>query len=345
MISPDQIKNKNHKTYRIFSFFKKKVVYHLSQKIPECFPVPSKRKSFSHFTLSKLSSKKFIINFDEKNFPVGEEKAIDKLHTFCVNKLKEYSLKRNFPCLKSTSMMSPYLSLGVISPRYCLKIILKQYKNIPINIVLNSSWLNEIIWREFYYHLLIGFPLLNQSESLIQWEKKINWTNNIIFFNAWKNGKTGFPIIDAGMRQLNETGWMHNRLRMITSSFLVKNLLIDWRKGEKYFMSQLIDGDFALNNGGWQWSASIGSDSVPYIRIFNPINQSNNFDKFGVFIRKYLPELNIVPDNYIHNPDAWLKKNNYKVNYPQPIINYKSSKEQALLTYKKAQLDLKNEKV
>lgn len=320
-------------------------MYYLLQNIPECFPAPAKRKAFSHFFLSKLSSKKIIINFSQKHFPIGEKQAINKLHAFCENKLQEYSLKRNFPFLNSTSMLSPYLSLGIISPRYCLKVILKKYKNVPLNIILNSSWLNEIIWREFYYHLLIGFPLLGHSESLIKWEKKINWTDNINHFNAWKNGKTGFPIIDAGMRQLNKTGWMHNRLRMITSSFLIKNLLINWRKGEKYFMSQLIDGDFAINNGGWQWSASIGSDSVPYIRIFNPISQSKNFDRYGLFIRKYLPELNIIPDNYIHNPHKWLKENNYKINYPQPIINYQTSKEKALSIYKKAQLDLKNEKV
>lgn len=235
-------------------------------------------------------------------------------------------------------MLSPYLSLGVISARYCLQMILKKYQKTELTIILNSSWVNEIIWREFYYHLLINFPILGKSQSLLKWEKKIHWENNINYFNAWKNGQTGFPIIDAAMKQLNKTGWMHNRLRMITSSFLVKNLLIDWREGEKYFMYNLIDGDYALNNGGWQWSASIGSDSTPYIRIFNPLRQSKIFDKSGVFIKKYLPELKIIPNNYIHNPYEWIIKNDCKIDYPKPIINYKNSKEKFLSAYQLARL-------
>lgn len=345
LISIDRIKNKNNKTYKIFSFFKKKVIYNLSKKIPECLPIPIKRRFYPNVSLLKLFPDNLVVNFDQKVFPIGEKQAINRLKNFCVDKIEGYSLKRNFPFLNATSMLSPYLSLGIISPRYCLKIILKKYKTIPLNIILSSDWLNEIIWREFYYHLLIGFPILSKSKSLVIWEEKINWTNNINYFNAWKNGNTGFPIVDAGMRQLNQTGWMHNRLRMITSSFLVKNLLINWRKGEKYFMSNLIDGDFALNNGGWQWSASTGSDSVPYIRIFNPLNQSKKFDKSGFFIRKYIPELNCVPDNYIHNPYEWSVENNCKINYPEPIIDYKNSKKKALLVYNKAQLDFKKEKV
>lgn len=308
----------------------------MSKKIPQCLPIPIKRKNCFNFSLPEFFSKKLTLNFNKKIFPIGEKKAIDRLKNFCMYKLEEYPLKRNFPFLNHTSMLSPYLSLGIISPRYCLKIILKQYEKIALNIILNSNWLNEIIWREFYYHLLIGFPILGKSKSLIIWEKKINWINNKCHFDAWKNGNTGFPIVDAGMRQLNKIGWMHNRLRMITSSFLVKNLLIDWREGEKYFMSHLIDGDFALNNGGWQWSASTGFDAVPYIRFFNPLNQSKNFDKSGLFIRKYLPELNNVPNKYIHDPYEWSIKNNYKINYPKPIINYKKSKEKALLIYNKA---------
>ncbi|WP_295164449.1 deoxyribodipyrimidine photo-lyase [uncultured Buchnera sp.] len=345
LISIDRIKNKNNKAYKIFSFFKKKVIYNLSKKIPECFPIPIKRRFYPNFSLLKLFPANLVVNFDQKVFPIGERQAINRLKNFCIDKIEEYSLKKNFPFLNGTSMLSPYLSLGIISPRYCLNIILKKYKKIPLNIILNSDWLNEIIWREFYYHLLVGFPILSKSKALVIWEEKINWTNNINYFNAWKNGNTGFPIVDAGMRQLNQTGWMHNRLRMITSSFLVKNLLINWRKGEKYFMSNLIDGDFALNNGGWQWSASTGSDSVPYIRVFNPLNQSKKFDRSGLFIRKYIPELNYVPDNYIHNPYEWSIRNNCKINYPEPIIDYKNSKKKVLLVYNKAQLDCKKEKV
>ncbi|QCI17120.1 deoxyribodipyrimidine photo-lyase [Buchnera aphidicola (Aphis helianthi)] len=344
LIKPDKIKSKDNKPYKKFYFFKKKIIECLSKKIPICFPVPRKR-IFNHDNIFQVCLiKNYNINFNQNLFPIGEKEAINKLKYFCTNKIEDYFLKRNFPSLNNTSMLSPYLSLGIISTRHCLQMVLNKYKTKSLNTILNSSWINEIIWREFYYHLLINFPILSKSQSLLTWEKKINWENNLNYFNAWKNGRTGFPIIDAAMRQLNKIGWMHNRLRMITSSFLVKNLLIDWRQGEKYFMYHLIDGDYALNNGGWQWSASIGSDSTPYIRVFNPLRQSKNFDKLGVFIRKYLPELKMVPNNYIHNPYEWTIKHNYRIDYPKPIIDYASSKEKFFLVYKLAQSFLTNKK-
>ncbi|QCI18841.1 deoxyribodipyrimidine photo-lyase [Buchnera aphidicola] len=337
LIEPNKIKNKSDKSYKKFYFFKKKIIDHLLKKIPICFPIPKKRifQKYNIFPIYHIQN--YNINFNKNLFPIGEKQAINKLKYFCSYKIEDYFLKRNFPYLNNTSMLSPYLSLGIISARTCLKIILKKYKTKDLFVILNSAWINEIIWREFYYHLLINFPLLGKSQSLYTWEKKINWENNINYFNAWKTGTTGFPIIDAAMRQLNKIGWMHNRLRMITSSFLVKNLLIDWRQGEKYFMHNLIDGDYALNNGGWQWSASIGTDSSPYFRIFNPLRQSKIFDKLGCFIKKYLPELKLIPNNYIHNPYEWITKNNYTIDYPKPIINYKNSKEKCLLVYQLAQ--------
>ncbi|CAL4322763.1 Deoxyribodipyrimidine photo-lyase [Buchnera aphidicola (Protaphis terricola)] len=332
LVSPDKIKNKNKMSYRKFYFFKKKIINYLSNKIPTCYPIPKKR-IFIRNTCKIDYIQSYLIQFDQNLFPIGEINAKNQLKYFCTYKLKDYLLKKNFPFYTNTSMLSPYLSLGIISPKYCLEVLLKEYKTVTLNIILNSPWLNEIIWREFYYHLLIGFPIISKSQSLFSWEKKITWEDNINYFNAWKNGKTGFPIIDAGMRQLNKTGWINNRLRMITSSFLVKSLLINWREGEKYFMSHLIDGDYALNNGGWQWSASIGSDSNPYIRIFNPLRQSKFFDKLGNFIRKYLPELKNIPNPYIHNPYEWIIKQNYKINYPKPIINFQNNREKFLLMY------------
>lgn len=282
------------------------------------------------------------INFNNKTFPIGEKKAINCLKYFCENKIHDYTSKRNFPYLNNTSMLSPYLSAGIISSRQCLQMILKAENNITSKFLFNSVWFNQILWREFYYHLLIGFPQISYSQSLSEWEKDINWSEDYHYFDSWKKGKTGFPIIDAGMRQLKKIGWMHNRLRMITSSFLVKNLFINWRHGEKYFMLNLIDGDFALNNGGWQWSASIGTDSVPYTRFFNPLSQSKFFDSEGAFIKKFVPELKDVPNNYIHAPHEWFKKQNYKTNYPDPIINYAESKKKNLLVFNKARLTYKN---
>ncbi|QFQ32129.1 deoxyribodipyrimidine photo-lyase [Buchnera aphidicola] len=338
LINPNKIKNKNNQPYKKFYFFKKQAIDYLSKNTPICFSLPKKRIYHQYDTMPICLNQNDNINFDKNLFPIGEKEAINRIKDFCNNKIKHYFSTRNFPYLNSTSMLSPYLSLGIISIRYCLKIFLTKYKHKPLSITLNSSWINEIIWREFYYHLLINFPILSKSQSLLKWEKKINWENNINYFHAWKDGRTGFPIIDAAMNQLNKTGWMHNRLRMITSSFLVKNLLIDWREGEKYFMSRLIDGDYALNNGGWQWSASIGSDTTSYIRVFNPLRQSKIFDKSGFFIKKYLPELKMVPNNYIHHPYEWIVKNNCKINYPKPIINHEHSTKKFLLAYKQAQL-------
>lgn len=336
LVDPEKIKNKQNKSYKKFYFFKKKIIDYVSKKIPVCLPIPKKRMFNNYNILPVYFVKNFNINFNQNLFPIGEKKAIKKLQFFCKNKLEDYFYKRNFPSLNSTSMLSPHLSLGIISVRHCLQIFLKKYANQTLNTIFNPSWITEIIWREFYYHLLINFPILGESQALLRWEKKINWKNNINYFNAWKNGQTGFPIIDAAMKQLKEIGWMHNRLRMITSNFLVKNLLIDWRKGEKYFMHNLIDGDYALNNGGWQWSASVGSDSTSYIRVFNPLRQSKIFDSSGIFIKKYLPVLKTIPNNYIHNPYEWSIQNNCKINYPKPIINYKNSKKNFLLEYQLA---------
>ncbi|AEO08652.1 deoxyribodipyrimidine photolyase [Buchnera aphidicola str. Ak (Acyrthosiphon kondoi)] len=340
LFSNTKIKNKQNETYKVFTFFKKKVIQNLHNNIPECFPVPLKRKPDRDIFLNPIFLKNLTFNFNRNIFPIGEKKAIDRLKNFCIHKIHDYSFKRNFPFLNSTSMLSPYLSAGIISSRHCLMMLLKTKNNFSLNALVTSSWFNQILWREFYYHLLIGFPRISKYESLVTWEKKIIWMNNTEHFNAWKKGNTGFPIIDAGMRQLNKLGWMHNRLRMIVSSFLVKNLLIDWRQGEKYFMSHLIDGDLALNNGGWQWSASVGCDSVPYIRVFNPLNQSKTFDISGAFIKKFIPELKNIPNHYIHQPHIWSKEQNFKLDYPAPIINYSDSRKKSLLIFNQARLKL-----
>lgn len=341
LVSDKYIKNQKNETYKIYSCFKKKIVQNLYGNIPKCVPIPLKRKPDKDCFSNFFSFKNLICNFNKHIFPIGEKAAIFRLKKFLSNKLNDYSLKRNFPFLASTSMLSPYLSSGIISSRHCLMMLLKTKKNLPLDTVLNCPWFNQLLWREFYYHLLIGFPILSKCKSLVEWEKNINWSNNIKHFQAWKQGNTGYPIVDAGMRQLNELGWMHNRLRMITSSFLVKNLLINWREGEKYFISHLIDGDLALNNGGWQWSASIGCDSVPYIRTFNPYSQSKNFDISGDFIKRFIPELKMVPNDYIHQPHEWSKQKNYKLDYPNPIINYIDSRKKSLLIFNQARFFFK----
>lgn len=176
-------------------------------------------------------------------------------------------------------------------------------------------------------------PRLSRGESFQTETDSIQWLEDDDAFQRWCNGRTGYPIVDAGMRQLTSTGWMHNRLRMITANFLVKDLLVDWRKGEAFFMQHLIDGSFPANNGGWQWSASVGTDAVPYFRVFNPVKQSEKFDPDGQYIRKWVEELKEVPTKYIHWPHSWLQQQSSN-NYCEPMVEHKFARERFLTTFK-----------
>ena len=189
-----------------------------------------------------------------------------------------------------------------------------------------ETWLNELIWREFYIHILHYFPQVQKGSFRPKYDA-IQWVNDSDDFDAWKAGETGYPIVDAGMRQLRQTGWMHNRARMITASFLVKDLLIDWRWGERWFMENLLDGDVAANNGGWQWTAGVGTDAAPYFRIFNPVLQSKKFDPHGDYIRRWVPELGHLSAKEIHAPSG-------VSGYPQPIVDHKFARQRTLEAYK-----------
>ncbi len=235
----------------------------------------------------------------------GFEKNLSEVLNFDVSKkiIEEYEKKRNFPSLNSTSKIGPFLRFGVISIRSLVKYVLK-FKN--------DTFLNELIWREFFMQILFHFPNSSTNSFKSKYDN-IKWVNDIKMFEAWKNGKTGFPIVDAGMNELNKTGFMHNRVRMITSSFLCKQLLIDWRWGEKYFALKLNDYEMSSNVGNWQWASGSGVDAAPYFRIFNPHTQIEKFDK------NY---------DYINN---WI---NLKNNYPKEIVNHKEARENCLKTYK-----------
>ncbi|ANF17057.1 deoxyribodipyrimidine photolyase [Buchnera aphidicola (Schlechtendalia chinensis)] len=337
LFEPGSIVNKKGEMYKKYSHFKKKCIMSLSENNFNEYSIPKKRKIFVKKNNFKISLLQFPIKkFYKQLFPIGEKKILKKLKLFLKNKIQSYNINRNCLSLNSTSMISAYLSIGVLSPIQCLSIFLKYHSNINTYTVGTCNWINELIWREFFKHLLYFYPLLSKNQVLCNWEKRIQWKNNEKHFHAWKNGRTGFPIIDAGMRQLNKIGWIHNRIRMITASFLVKNLLINWRNGEKYFISQLIDGDLALNNGNWQWIASIGNDSAPYFRIFNPIVQSKKFDNMGIFIKKYVPELKKVPISIIHDPHLWSNSIKATIKYPEPIVNLISSRKIAIKIFKLA---------
>ncbi|HXH31012.1 MAG TPA: deoxyribodipyrimidine photo-lyase [Bacteriovoracaceae bacterium] len=250
----------------------------------------------------------------------GTKEALKRLKDF-QHHLGDYQTARNFPALPGTSYLSAYIRHGCISVRDMLRAGLEDSST------GSKVWVSEIIWRDFYQMILGTHPYVEKGAFKPEYDK-IKYPGTPALFKAWCRGQTGYPVVDAAMRCLNETGMMHNRLRMITASFLCKILLVDWKKGEQYFKEKLLDFDLAANNGGWQWSSSSGCDAQPYFRIFNPYTQSEKFDSKGEFIKTWIPELNNVNSKEIHKPDPAKIKN-----YPPPIVNYTLNRIRCLEMY------------
>ncbi len=265
----------------------------------------------------------------------GEHSARRRLEEFVDGPLHQYQNQRDVPARNGTSRLSPYLAIGSISIRECFSAAYRANQDsLDRRSSQASVWISELIWREFYRHILVGYPRVCRGRAFRPETERLNWSDNEEHFAAWCRGRTGVPIVDAAMRQLHYTGWMHNRLRMITAMFLTKDLFIDWRRGERYFMQHLIDGDFASNNGGWQWSASTGTDAAPYFRIFNPFTQSRKFDPDGAFIREWLPELRDVEGDAVHDPSGLPDLLRSTVDYPLPIVDRSKSRERVIAAFK-----------
>ena len=230
-----------------------------------------------------------------------------------------------------TSVLSPYLRFGLLSPRQAYQAARAAYTNAPDVQARQSveSWVNEIVWREFYMHILYHFPYVDRGNFRREYDA-LTWRDVPNELEAWKCGQTGYPLVDAAMRQLKELGWLPNRARMVVASFLAKDLLVDWRAGELHFMQHLIDGDPAANNGGWQWTAGTGTDAQPYFRVFNPISQSRKFDPEGAYVRRWVPELRDVPDSCIHTP--WEMPIPPR-GYPPRLVDHNASRERALAAF------------
>ena len=254
----------------------------------------------------------------------GRDSAEEKLNA--IKKHKNYKDDRNFPIISSTRL-SAFIKFGNISVR-------EVFKQVKSNFGVQHDLIRQLHWRDFYIKIMFFYPRVI-GDAMKPEYSKVNWQAEEKHITAWKEGNTGFPIVDAGMRCLNETGFMHNRLRMIVSSFLTKDILADWRIGEKYFANNLIDYDIALNNGGWQWSSSTGTDSQPYFRIFNPALQSEKFDKSCEFIFKWIPELKKCNIKHVHDWEKFGKEYKGKVNYPQCIFSHAVQKDKALKMFKK----------
>jgi deoxyribodipyrimidine photo-lyase len=268
----------------------------------------------------------------------GERAALELLRKFMAGPVYEYGANRNFPALDGTSRLSPHLSAGTIGIRTILAELKKAKEKVEsgkrkAEMLANCDiFLNELIWREFYSQVLHNFPHVTQGAFRPEYDK-LEWSENKEHFSAWCEGKTGYPIVDAAMRCLNATGMMHNRLRMIVAMFLTKDLLISWQWGERHFMKQLVDGDLAANNGGWQWSAGTGTDAAPYFRIFNPVSQGEKFDPKGEFVRRWIPELKNFPGDLIHQP--WKNPPLLdKSKYPPRFVLHEQQREKCLAMFK-----------
>ncbi|KAI9680919.1 MAG: hypothetical protein M1829_000999 [Trizodia sp. TS-e1964] len=288
--------------------------------------------------LSKGDKTKF-----KSMWPAGEHEAHVRLEKFIAERIGAYGDARNFPFTPGTSSLSVHFAAGTLAARTAIR--LARAANSTVHLDGGSkgivTWISEVAWRDFYKHVLVHWPFVCMNKPFKPAYTNIQWEYSDSHFAAWCAGKTGFPIVDAAMRQLNHTGYMHNRCRMIVASFLSKDLLLDWRLGERYFMENLIDGDFASNNGGWGWSASVGVDPQPYFRIFNPLSQSEKFDPKGEYIRKWVPELKDITGKAIHDPygKTGEARKAEKAGYPRPIVVHDAARKLALQRYKEG-LDL-----
>jgi deoxyribodipyrimidine photo-lyase len=320
----DLIKKKLQESGISFHSFKDQVIFEKDEvvkddKTPYTIFTPYSRRWKSivnEFYLKPYPGNKYFRNFYKQRLleipsleSMGFKPPLEKFASKKTNDtlLKKYEQNRDFPAIEGTSRLGVHLRFGTISIRELASEASK----------LSDTFLNELIWRDFYHMILWHFPNVGKGNSFKPEYDHIKWRNNESEFEKWCQGMTGYPIVDAGMRQLNATGFMHNRLRMITASFLVKHLLIDWRWGEAYFAEKLLDFDLAANNGGWQWSASCGCDAAPYFRIFNPYLQTKRFDPYLKYIRQWVPELE-------------------EFNYPEPVVEHEFARKRALEAYSKA---------
>jgi deoxyribodipyrimidine photo-lyase len=270
---------------------------------------------------------------DRTRIPLaGEAAARGRLQRFLESRVGDYASRRDEPAVNGTSRLSPFLRFGLISPRICAEAALELAAAFPVRASGAWKWMDELIWREFYSSILEEHPFV-LTRSFRPEYRALRWDDDEERFRAWCQGRTGYPFVDAAMRQLAVEGWMHNRARMVVASFLTKDLLLDWRWGERFFMQRLIDGDPASNNGGWQWSASTGTDAQPYFRIFNPVAQGERFDPGGRYVRRFLPELRGVSDRYVHRP--WESPSPPK-GYPAPIVDHAHQRQLALARYQAA---------
>ncbi len=332
----DDIKKNDGTPFKVFTPFWRNAERYYIEKVPSQEKIIKKCKKKTDYFENcinpekLLPKKKWFKNFEKVWLP-EEQNALKELKNFIKERISNYSEGRNYPSILGTSKLSPFIKFGQIHVETiwneCIK---KKTKTIG-----TSKFLAEIGWREFNHSLINHFPYMIKNNYSKKFDK-FPWEKNSKFLTSWKKGLTGYPIVDAGMRELYSTGWMHNRVRMIVGSFLVKHLLINWKEGEKYFRNCLLDYSPANNVAGWQWVAGCGADAAPYFRIFNPILQGEKFDKEGKYVKKWVPELKNLPNKFIHKPWEFID-GKFKLgrDYPFPIVKHEEARSKALNAFKK----------
>lgn len=336
VVPPGSLRTGEGRWYTVFTPFKKSWIKLLeSEGIPEVLARPRKQPPLD-ITSDEVPSR--VAGFDPwprpELWPAGERVAMKRLAHFIDHAIRPYKDQRDIPAIDGTSALSHHLSIGSISPRQCLHAALGANNHKLDGPSAGAThWISELVWREFYRHLIVSFPRVSMGRAFKPETERLEWRDDPDGFDAWREGRTGLPIVDAAMRSLLHTGWMHNRLRMIVAMYLTKDLLIDWRLGERHFMRHLVDGDLAQNNGGWQWSASTGTDAAPYFRIFNPISQSRKFDPDGTFIRRWVPELADLHDDDIHDPSGLPTLLRSTLKYPEPIVDRAIVKDRVMAAF------------
>ncbi len=337
----DEVLTQGGKFFSVFTPYKNAWLKKIEAFYVKAYPIDSHRERFAP-TMTEKPPALESINFKRTNlsamkFPAGASGG-EQLLTDFLERIDRYADARNFPAVKGPSYLSTHLRFGTVSIRALVREAWVRWKEGSRGAEI---WLSELVWRDFYSHILQHNPHVVTQSFKPEYDR-IRWSTNEAHFAAWCEGRTGYPIVDAAMRQLNQTGYMHNRLRMVAASFLVKDLLIDWRWGEAYFAQTLNDFDLASNNGGWQWAASSGCDAQPYFRIFNPISQSEKFDAEGAFIRKYVPEVAKLSNKDIHAPwrlspvEQQACEFNPGQHYPLPIVDHAQAREATLAAFKQA---------
>jgi deoxyribodipyrimidine photo-lyase len=326
---PQRVLNKSGQPFKVFTPYAKALRELLQREGLRCLSAPAAQPRPVPAALPQLRTLQELEwpaarPHWEQLWPAGAEQALRQLQHFVAARVDSYKQQRDFPGLDGSSKLSPQLASGVLSVRQCWLAALAAEPGEGV-----SSWQNELLWRDFYKQVLYHFPRVSKGYNWREDLQHIPWRHDEGDFARWCEGRTGIPVVDAAMRQLLHTGWMHNRLRMITAMFLSKQLLIDWRWGERWFMQHLVDGDFAANNGGWQWSASTGTDAVPYFRIFNPVTQSRRFDPAGDFLRLWLPELAALDHHSIHEPGLLRP-----AGYPAAMVDLAFARERALNAFR-----------